>query len=307
MPGKIVSEKYIDFENDEQNVWCWDDEGVFRKHELENVIAGDTDSGYLVLPDALSEYPLDDVVATCDDMIRSVDADFPDFLKMAFNCPTERLRSVRTEREVVSDKSFFVTKKRYAMHIIDDEGKRVDKTKIMGLEVKKSDTSRSLKTFLRTVIDLVLDGCDREELAKAKKEYKELFMTQSVQEIGVPMPATMLKIYSDRLIQQGDYKGFPYHIRAAMFYNSLCGDLDREIFVGEKFYVCNVKHTESKYIACPVDLNEIPKFVKDIPIDYQVMWKKADKKINNYMLALGWDLKSRREQKAADWFGVKTK
>lgn len=304
MPSKIVSRKYVDFENNKQEVWCWDDKGEFRRHELKHLIAGDTDSAYLKLPTKIKDMSLDEIVETCDSMIQRVDAAFPAFLKTAFNCPEERLRSIRTDREVVSDKSFFVTKKRYAMNIVDNEGKRVNFTKIMGLEVKKSDTSRSVKAFLREVIDMILDGCDRQHLINAKKEYKKRFFTQGIKEIGVPMPATMLKVYMDKLEAQGSNKGFPYHIRAALFYNSLCGPLDRQIYVGEKFYVCNVKHMDSKYIACPVDLNEVPAIVANIPIDYEAMWTKAEKKINNYMKSLGWDLQGMRDQKAKKWFGV---
>lgn len=304
MPSDVVSEKYVDFEDSRQEVWCWDSEGKFRRHKLKNVIAGDTDSCILKLPPKIEEKSLDVIVETCDEMIQRVDADFPSFLRMAFNCPESRLRSVRTDREIVSDRSLFVTKKRYAMNVVDSEGKRVNFTKIMGLEVKKSDTSRSVKAFLRMMIDLILDGHSRGDLIKKKQEYKELFFTQDIKELGVPMPATMLKVYMDRYKESGSTKGFPYHIRAAMFYNSLCGPMDREIYVGEKFYVCNVRHMDSKYIACPMDLNDVPDIVTSIPIDYEAMWTKAERKINNYMKSLGWDLQGMRDQKAKEWFGV---
>lgn len=304
MPREYVSKKYEDF-SETNYVWCFDIvDNQYKRIKLNNLCAGDTDSGYFQVSDLLDNSPIDEVIDVADDVVQQVDAKFPDFLKLAFNCPDDRLRSVRTEREVVSDKSFFVTKKRYAMHIVDDEGKRVSKMKIMGLEVKKSDTSKAAKGFLRKAIDMIIEGCTREELLEYKAEFKKEFFTLGISDIGVPMPATKLTQYQKEFDASGSLKGFPYHYRAAVFYNSLCGDQDREIYAGEKFFVCNIKHPDSKYIALPVALNTMPKFIEDVNVDYETMWAKTDKKITNYMKSLGWDLESRMEQQAASLFGV---
>lgn len=304
MPKKYVSKKYEDF-SETNHIWCFDIvDDDFKFIKLNNLCAGDTDSGYFDISKKFSDYPIDEIVEVADDVVREVDRKFPEFLKLAFNCPEDRLRSVRTEREVVSDRSFFATKKRYAMHIVDDEGKRVDKMKIMGLEVKKSDTSKAAKRFLRKCIDMIIDGCSREELLDYKNEFKREFFTLGISEIGVPMPATKLTKYTNELKCSGSMKGFPYHYRAALFYNFMCGPEDREVYAGEKFYVCNIKNPDSKYIALPVALNKMPSFIDEVIIDYEAMWKKTDKKISNYMESLGWDLKSRMEKQAASLFGV---
>lgn len=304
MPKKYVSKKYEDF-SEFNHVWCFDVlDSNYKFIKLNNLCAGDTDSGYFDISDKLSDYNIDEIVDVSDDLVEVVDQKFPDFLRLAFNCPEDRLRSVRTEREVVSDRSFFVTKKRYAMHIVDDEGKRVDKMKITGLEVKKSDTSKSAKRFLRKCIDMIIDGCTREELLAYKNEFKKEFFTLGISEIGVPMPAKKLTKYKNEYDASGSMKGFPYHYRAALFYNGLCGQEDREIYAGEKFYVCNIKNPDSKYMAIPVALNKMPSFIDDVIVDYEAMWKKTDKKISNYMESLGWDLKSRMDNQAASLFGV---
>ncbi len=278
----------------------------YRYYHVSHGVAGDTDSIYLKLPKTIADTlgSLDEIVGFCDDVGRETGAFFPEFVTKAFNCPEDRVHFVSTDREVVSDRAFFVTKKRYAMHIVDDEGKRVDKLKIMGLEVKKSDTSKAVKRFLRKIIDMVVDGTTERELMAYKNEFKKEFYQLPISEIGIPMPAKKLSQYEKEFAASGSMKGFPYHYRAAIYYNSMCGNLDRKIFPGEKFYVCNIKDKDSNYIGVPVTSNKVPEFVEDVVIDYDKMWKKADVKFVNYMESLEWDLQSKMNQQASDMFGV---
>lgn len=301
--------KYIDFHGQKPNeMYLFDTQGEipqFKRVQLDHIVAGDSDSCYLKLDNSLTcGESVDDIVDVCDEIAEYINEEYPDFLKKSFNVPDSRLDSMLSNREVVSDKSFFVTKKRYAMHIVDDEGKRVDKLKIMGLEVKKSDTSVAVKDFLMKLINMVIDGCEMTDLQKAKKQFKKDFFQMGIRDLGVPMPATKLPQYEQEYRVTGEMKGFPYHYRAAIFYNSLCGNEDREIYAGEKFYVCNIQHMDSKYIAIPLALNKNPAFVDELVIDYEKMWEKANKKIDNYMESLGWDLKSRMEKQATDLFGM---
>lgn len=302
-----ISEVWPDFK-ETNHVWCFDIKtGEFKKYDLKHMVAGDTDSGYFNLPIEITEDDtIDDIVGLCDSIAEEVDSAFPEFVKMAFNCPEERKDTVKTDREVVADRSFFVTKKRYAMRVIDDEGKRVNKTKMMGLEIKKADTATSVKAFLKKMVTMVLDGCDRDDLLEAKKQFKEEFFQMGIRDISPAMPANRLADYERQLEAQGNMKGFPYHMRAALHYNSLCGVKDRKIYVGEKFYVCNIKGSKSKYISMPVDLNRTPEIVESVIIDYQVMWKKAEKKINNYMKALGWDIAGMVVNNSTSIFGIET-
>ena len=278
----------------------------FKFYHISNAIAGDSDSIILEVPESVYEKSsgIDDMVDLCDEVGQLTNEKFPDFVKLAFNCPDDRSHVITTDREIVSDKSFFASKKRYAMHVVDDEGKRVDKLKIMGLEIKKANTAKAVKDFLKNMVEMVLDGYEREDIIEEKDKFKEQFYNMTIAEISEPMPTTSLKKYMDSYEMTGSMKGFPYHVRAAIYYNSLCGNKDRQIFLGEKFFVCRIKSLESDYIGLPVDTNTYPEFVDDVVIDYDAMWKKAEKKITNYMEALGWDSKSMIEQKATDLFGL---
>lgn len=286
------------------------DSGVaeFKTITLDHAVAGDTDSVYLSFskkaitaadenPDILSEL--------ADEVALSVNEAYPEFLKQAFNCPSERLNSMKSVREVVAKSAFFASKKRYAMHVVNDEGKRVDKVKIQGLEIKKSDTSKAVKVFLREIVDIILSGSgSREEINSYKRDFKERFYKMTWSEIGIPKPTTTLNKNKVTYELTGSFKGITSHAAGAIFYNSMCTTADREIRVGEKFYWVYIKGAKCKSIGVPVETTKLPKFLDDIHIDYDLMWEKAESKAIKYMAAIGWDLSGQVKTNSLDLFGV---
>lgn len=271
----------------------------------ENMIAGDTDSSMFSLHHVFqTETDIEEVVGFADEVGKRVNDSFPEYVEAVFNCPEERKHTIKTDREIVADASLFVTKKRYIMRIQDKEGERKESLKIMGLEIKKSDTSKAVKEFLKELAVMMLEGNDYEKIRESIEEFKSTFFHLSFFDLGIPKPTKKLKEYQEHYERTGSLKHIPYHVRAAMFYNSMCGKRDQPIRVGDKFLLCYVKHPKSKYMGIPIDMNELPEWVKEIPIDYETEWQKAEVKINNYLKSLGWDEVSRKKKKAAMLFGV---
>tara|TARA_Y100000593_G_scaffold34758_1_gene68230 strand:+ start:2971 stop:3882 length:912 start_codon:yes stop_codon:yes gene_type:complete len=297
----------VDFE--ETNViWGWRDdpkEGyVWDRLPLKHAVAGDTDSIMLTLSSVVSEDDeLDDIVELADEIGNLTNEAFPDFCVRAFNTPESRKATVKTDREVVFDKALFLTKKRYIMHVVDSEGTRVDKMKIMGVELKKSDTSKAIKIILRRIVDMILDGNDMDtvllEVDKMRRSFEEFDAT----EIAKPINAKTLKRCQDEFEMTGSMKGFPYQVRAVMFWNENCGKLDKRILPGEKVGLLYIRHPKSKYIAFPIDMTVFPEWFGEFIIDYDTEWKKARKKIENYLASLEWDVKGRKNAITRDLFG----
>jgi DNA polymerase elongation subunit (family B) len=297
----------IDFE--ETNVvWGWRDdpkEGyVWDQLPLKHAIAGDTDSIMLTLNSVVGEDDsLDDIVAVADEIGNLTNEAFPDFCVRAFNTPESRKGTVKTDREVVFDKALFLTKKRYIMHVVDSEGKRVDKMKIMGVELKKSDTSKAIKQILRKLVDMILDGYDMDYVLDEVQKMRRSFEEFSAIEIAKPINVKTLKRCQDAYAMTGSMKGFPYQVRATMFWNENCGKLDKQIMPGEKVGLVYIKHPKSKYIAFPIDMTVFPDWFDEFKIDYATEWLKAKKKIENYLASLEWDAKGRRDAIKRDLFG----
>lgn len=262
---------------------------------------------YLSIPPKVIDFLNDDeeeITNFADLVGEMTNETFPDFCLKAFNCPEERKNIIQTDREAVADKSLFLTKKRYIMHLVNDEGKKVDKYKSMGLEVKKSDTAPVLRRYLEELLHLILDGENSQTVHNRIKEMKKEYYTLPIKEIGTPKPTGGLKAGKETFRATKSMKGISYHIRAAMFYDQLCSTSDRPIMIGEKVYVCYIKHVDSKYIGVPVDMNNDPEWLLDIPIDYDMMWEKAEKKITNYLVSVGFDYKSEKEERVTNLFGM---
>lgn len=265
----------------------------------------DTDSSMVKLPDSLQGVNEEDLILIADTVADAVNDSFPQYMQDIFNIPDSRKDVIQTGREIVFDKAFFLTKKRYIIHVIDDEGKKCDKLKIQGVEIKKSDTSTAVKTLLMELVNDILDDksmeCVLDRIRVMKEEFRDRFTPQ---EIATPISCRTLKKCQDSFKITGSMKGFPYQVRAAMFYNSLCGPKDQLVYSGDKIRLLYITGASSKYIGFPADLEEMPEWwLDDFKIDYNTEWDKAHKKLTNYLTAMGWDNGSRKRAAAEDIFG----
>lgn len=245
----------------------------------------------------------DTYIEIADEIGDIINDAFPDFIKFAFNCPVDRDQSVKTGREIVSDRSLFLSKKRYIMHVIDDEGERVDKLKIMGVEIIKSSTADIVKTMLMDTVNMILDGLEGYEILEEIQKMKERYMESDIPSIATPMSCKGIKKGQDILDQTGSLKGITWHVRAALHYNSLCGIMDKKVVPGDKVGIVYIKDPKSKYIAYPLDINEFPPFMDDVIVDWDTQWDKAFKKIESYISSVGLDIKSRKAAVRKDLFG----
>lgn len=290
--------KYVDFE-DTNVVWYLDvskENMEYVKTSIKSMTSGDTDSAMYTtkaLEDVYPDLTIDDVIELSDTIADQVNDTFPDFVTRAFNCPASRKHTVTTGREVVFDKALFLSKKRYIMHVVNDEGKTVDKLKIMGVEIKKSDTPPIVIEFLTELVDMILNGDEYEHVMKQISKMKTRFFEADYMQIARPIGCKQLKKYSDSYDMDGSMKGFPYQVKAAMHYNLLKTQVDREIKAGDRVLFCYVKHIDTTGICIPDDLNVVPDFVKDIPIDYEKQWATVKKKLTNYLSSLRWDTKTK--------------
>lgn len=260
-----------------------------------HVIAGDTDSAYIDLSSLFDkDANIDDVVAVGDDIGNKVNESFDDLLSNVFNVPPERHGIVKTSREIVSSASYFAGKKMYMMRVVDEEGRRVDKLKIMGLAIKKSDTPAIIQDFLQELVLMMMDGESFESVQKRIDKFKDYYHTCSLQEIGRPTNIKNLNKYSAIYDRTGEMKGFPYHAAASIYYNSLCGPSDIKIRSGDKIKVVYIEGADHNAIAIPADAEELPKFLDDIRIDWKRQWETVRAKIDGFLEPIGYDWKSRQ-------------
>ena len=70
------------------------------------------------------------------------------------------------KQEVIAKSGLFVTKKRYGLKIINDNGKKVDKMMVKGLDTVRSSFPTAMKEMLSKVLDDILMDVPKEQLDK---------------------------------------------------------------------------------------------------------------------------------------------
>jgi DNA polymerase elongation subunit (family B) len=280
-----------------------------------SIIYGDTDSVYFsaypVLKKEISEgtvpWGKDNVITLYDQICDQANTTFPDFMRRAFHCPRPRSEVIAAGREVVADTGLFITKKRYAVRVIDLEGKRQDvngklgKVKAMGLDLKRSDTPVFMQDFLKTLLDMVLDLADEKDILDSITNFRREFKERPGFEKGSPKRANKIGHYQ-RLEEKQGKANMPGHVRASINWNTLKrmnGDrYSQEIVDGMKVIVCKVKQNPLQYtsVAYPTDELRLPEWFKELPFDDNAMEEVIiDNKLDNLIGVLNYDIESTKQ------------
>ena len=279
-------------------------------HVGQAIVYGDTDSAYFsawpVIKDQVAngelEWNKDIAIKLYDKISDQLNDSFPDFMKEAFNVPREAGKIIKGGREVVATKGLFITKKRYALLVYDTEGYRSDtggspgKMKVMGLDLKRSDTPKIVQDFLSNILTGVLTGDQRETVLEKVKEFKEGFSIRPAWEKGSPKRANNMTKFTALEERQGK-ANMPGHVRASINWNRLRKmNSDRystEIVDGQKVIVCKLKPNPLGYtsVAYPTDEAHLPEWFRDLPFDDHAMENTViDGKLENLLDVLEWDL-----------------
>jgi DNA polymerase elongation subunit (family B) len=281
-------------------------------HVGDAIIYGDTDSCYFTAYTVLKSeieagrisWSKEIAIQLYDSIADQVNASFPGFMETAFHVPREMGSVIRGGREVVASKGLFITKKRYAVMIIDKEGRRQDvngrpgKVKAMGLDLKRSDTPKVIQEFLGQILDDVLTDATREQIVEKIREFKYVFKDRPGWEKGSPKRVNNLTKYGKEEERLGR-ANMPGHVRAALNWNTLRamnGDrYSLQIVDGMKTIVCKLKPNPLGWtsIGYPTDELHLPQWFRDLPFDDSEMEATVvDQKIDNLLSVLEWDLSS---------------
>jgi len=298
-------------------------------HTGDTIIYGDTDSVYFTATPALPDdmhLDMDSAVGLYDRISDQVSDTFPEFMRQDFNSPIEMGSVIKAGREVVGKSGIFITKKRYAIKCLDIEGWQPEGgyLKIMGMDIKRSDTPEFIQDFLEEILDDTLEGKQEPEVIQMIKDFKESFGKLDAWRKGMPKRVNNLTKYTDKLRKQqnsmptgstmfgmtgaaddGENKMIPGHVRASINYNAMRfanGDnYSLQIMDGSKVVVCRLKPNPMGYtsMAYPTDEMQIPKWFKEMPFDEEAMEEAVlDKKIQNVLGVMNWDLKSANDSAA---------
>jgi len=283
--------------------------GVYD-HTGDAVIYGDTDSVYFsawpILKDDVEAgkvpWDTEKAISLYDQVSEAVDGTFVDMMGKAFHCPKSRSDVIAAGREIVAESGLYITKKRYAALVVDNEGFRTDvdgkpgKVKAMGLDLRRSDTPVFMQEFLSELLLMVLTDKPREDVLERITVFRKEFSARPGWEKGSPKRANKVGHYR-RLEEKQGKANMPGHVRASINWNTLKrmnGDkYSEEIVDGMKVIVCKLKQNPLGYtsVAYPTDQMRLPEWFKELPFDDSAMAETIiDNKLDNLIGVLNYPL-----------------
>jgi DNA polymerase elongation subunit (family B) len=284
-------------------------------HVGKAMIYGDTDSCYfsawpLLKDDVESgklEWSKEKCITLMDQVCEQANTTFPDFMARAFHCPKSRSDVIAAGREIVAQSGLYITKKRYAALVIDNEGFRTDtdgkagKVKAMGLDLRRSDTPVFMQKFLSELLLMVLTDTPEADVLERITQFRKEFQDMPGWEKGSPKRANKIGHYQ-RLEQKQGKANMPGHVRASINWNTLKrmnGDkYSQEIVDGMKVIVCKLKQNPLGYtsVAYPTDELRLPDWFKELPFDDAAMAETIiDNKLDNLIGVLNYPLEDTKQ------------
>ena len=276
------------------------------------------------------ELDMEGAVKLYDQISDKVSDTFPEFMMRDFGVTRDRGAIIKAGREVVGRSGVFITKKRYAIMCLDIEGWQPEggKLKVMGMDIKRSDTPEFIQDFLEECLTDALNGKEESFVIDKIKDFKEMFRSLEPWKKGMPKRANNITKYTkkynkqikgpeqnmrlyklEKLKEEPENKMIPGHVRASINYNNLkfanSDNYSLTIMDGAKVVVCRLKNNAMNYtsISYPTDELNLPQWFKDLPFDEDAMEGAVlDKKMHNVLGVMGWDLSRANNSEVMDAF-----
>jgi len=238
-------------------------------------------------------------------VILNIASEVQEYLNMSYNYFAKKFCNLDKHRfdikqEVIAKSGLFVTKKRYGLKIINDNGKKVNKLMVKGLDTVRSSFPIAMREMLSKLLEDILMDVPKDKLDKFILNFKNSMKLMDFDKIAIPTGVKKInkfKTKNDAIFNS--YKlGTPIHVKSAMFYNDMLRHLKLSnryspIHNGEKIKWVYLKNN-------PIGLNtiaykghedppEIISFIKQFINPNKIYKQALYKKIMMLYEALGWD------------------
>ena len=184
------------------------------------------------------------------------------------------------KREVIADVGIFLQKKRYVLHILDDEGIPMDKYKYTGVEVVRSTMPEPIKPHVKGIIETMLSTQSIVETNNLLNETYKIFKGLPVEDITFVSGLRNYENYARQCDGYKTAKGMPIHAKAAYYYNMLLKKFDIEnnyetISSGDKVRYFYIQQPNPYNISCLAYKYYLPDEFKEVFFaDYDKMFQK---------------------------------
>jgi DNA polymerase elongation subunit (family B) len=206
------------------------------------------------------------------------------------------------KRETICDNGIFIGKKYYVLHVLDEEGMKVDKFKYKGVDVVKTTMPKKVKPYVKKVIEHMIMSQSLKETNTMFNEAYEEFKKLSIEEISKISGMNNYAEYSTKCRGMNTAKGMPSHLKAAYFHDLIMEQNDwssqyEKFKSGDKVRMVYVKKPNKYNLEMIGFKDSWPKEFDNIfTIDYEKMFAKVfHAAIERFYNAAGWKLRKPSE------------
>ena len=193
------------------------------------IIYIDTDSLFMSLEQLVKQqYPLVDMKDTkaVSEAILEITGRIQKYVNTSMDYFAKEFLHTSTHRfnfkqEVIAKSAFWTTKKRYALDIINREGRMMQEIEVKGLDVVRTSFPKVFKDFMTDLLKDILNDVSKEEIDTKILDLKKNIKSFRVADIARPTGVKDITKYSDGTGQPfvSKKKGTPAHVKAAINYN----------------------------------------------------------------------------------------
>jgi len=262
------------------NAWAKEKFGI----DESLIIAGDTDSLYTTIQPILNKLNLPlvkdgnitpEAHKIINAMEKHLNTEIINWAKTDLNSADPRFVF---KREAIADVGAFLMKKRYIIHILDEEGVPTNKFKYVGVELARSTTPKEVKALIKKTIDTAFLSKDVKKTNGVFREAYDHFKNLDVSEAAFRKAVKELEKYSGGASLHKFNLGTPCHVKAALAYNFLLEKLNivtkyEKINSGQKVkYFYAMKNPYG--LDAVAFVSDYPTEFHEIKIDYDKMFGK---------------------------------
>lgn len=213
------------------------------------------------------------------------------------------------KREAISDVGVFLEKKRYIMHVLNDEGADVNKFKYVGVEIARSTTPKKAKELIKKVIENSILGQDQNKANNIYRDVYNSFKALSIDDIAIRGGLSDIEKHEIRADGFKIAKGTPNHVKGAIWYNQLLkhrGIDSKYESIGSGGKIKKVYIAPNKYnIDTLCYTGTFPSELNDFEVDYEEMFNTIiEPPVKAVYTALNWQLPQVNNQAQTDLFDL---
>lgn len=232
-----------------------------------------------------------DLQLLCDDIQKYSNDSIQEFTKLMLNVDNNYLE---LKKEILAETGLFIAKNRNAMKVVEENGKKMNKVDIKGINIISTSFPKAFKDILRTVLYAILDEKSEEEINSILIDFKKSLNKHSIYDLGIVKGVKNIEKWKEGKF--GYIKGTPIQVKSALNYNNLLSNLGltkkyQYVRSGDKLRYVYLKKNEYGFdtMSIPEETpKEIEKFITKNIDRESVFNGELKNKIMDFYEAMKW-------------------